>query len=221
MMQIAGFEKFSTVDFPGMLSAVVFTAGCNWNCWFCHNRAALAAETSISTAEVMQFLSRRAGLLDGVVVSGGEPTLQRDLPAFLAQLRGAGYRVKLDTNGSMPEVIEAVLKAGLADYVAVDFKARPDRYQKDTGCGDPGAVRETVRMLRAGRVPFEVRTTVIPGVDARALREICSYIGEVPLYALQLYRPALKCGADSGNPGVLEKLRNSMLDVQPHVVIRA
>ena len=114
-MRIAGLEKFSTVDFPGSLAAVVFAAGCNYRCFYCHNRAILNCPPLLSEAEVFAFLEKRAGLLDGVVFSGGEPALQSDLPQWLARVRALGYRTKLDTNGSRPETLRALLNAELLD----------------------------------------------------------------------------------------------------------
>ena len=134
-MNIAGLLKTATIDFPHRLAAVVFTAGCNYDCSFCHNRALLGAAELMEDGEVLRFLEKRAGLLDGVVISGGEPTLQKDLAEFAGTLKGLGYDVKLDTNGSDPEAVGRLLDGGLVDYVAMDYKAPFSRYPEICGAG--------------------------------------------------------------------------------------
>ena len=157
-MKIAGLIRLSTVDFPGQLSAVVFTAGCDLDCFFCHNRPLIGAGApEMPLTEVVAFLEKRRGMLDGVVVSGGEPTLQPDLVSFLRLLRGMDYAIKIDTHGGHPQVLEAVLNASpkpLADYVALDIKAPWARYPDITGCSLDivEGIKETLSLLsrRAG-----------------------------------------------------------------------
>ena len=124
---VAGMEKCSLSDFPGYPSLVLFTAGCNYDCFFCHNRGLLGQPPCLDASYVRAFVERRAGLLDGAVVTGGEPTLHTGLPQLLRWLRQLGYRIKLDTNGSHPERLRAVLEEKLCDYVAVDWKAPSDQ----------------------------------------------------------------------------------------------
>ncbi len=145
-MKILGLQKLTLLDFPGRVAAIVFTGGCNFRCPFCQNSSlVLAPQTvpEISEEEFRQFLRRRRGLLDGICVTGGEPTLHADLPEFLASVRDAGYLVKLDTNGTHPAMLEALLSDGLLDYVAMDIKAGPENYARV--CGLKASARSEVR----------------------------------------------------------------------------
>ncbi len=135
-MKILGLQKLTLLDFPGRVAAIVFTGGCNFRCPFCQNSSlVLAPQTvqEISEEEFRQFLRKRQGLLDGICVTGGEPTLHVDLPDFLASIRDAGYLVKLDTNGTNPDMLESLLADGLLDYVAMDVKAGPENYARVCG----------------------------------------------------------------------------------------
>ena len=135
-MKILGLQKLTLLDFPGRVAAIVFTGGCNFRCPFCQNSSLVLAPQSvpeISEEEFRQFLRKRQGLLDGICVTGGEPTLHADLPDFLASIRDAGYLVKLDTNGTNPDMLESLLADGLLDYVAMDVKAGPENYARMCG----------------------------------------------------------------------------------------
>lgn len=190
-MRIAGFVKNSFVDYPGKIAAVLFLAGCNWDCFFCHNRGLIeqVQTSAIDEAEVWPFLERRKGLLDGIVITGGEPTLQRDLPELLGRCRALGLKCKLDTNGSHPEVVAELLSAGLLDYVALDIKTRAEDYRETCGpMADPSAVWATLRLLRGAGVEFECRTTFLPQLTVTDVGAIAAAIAPVPRYALQAYR---------------------------------
>lgn len=162
---IGGYQPFSLSDYPGCASAVVFAQGCNWRCPHCHNPGLLpttpAAGAALDPDVVLQRLSKRRGLLRGVVVSGGEPTTQpAALPGFLAAVKALGFRVKLDTNGSRPEVLAAILRDGLVDFVAMDLKAPPHLYARLAGC--PVAVdtvRHSAALIAASGVAHQFRTT--------------------------------------------------------------
>lgn len=176
-MRIGGYEPSSLVDFPGHVAAVVFTQGCNFRCPWCHNRALVEPEefgTTISVEFVMDHLQRRRGKLSGVVVSGGEPTLQPDLAAFLEGVRTLGYPTKLDTNGSDPDALERLLSRGLVDFVAMDLKAPWERY--DEACGvrvDRIRLKRSLAILRGSGVAHHLRTTDWAGFapDERAAIE--------------------------------------------------
>lgn len=173
-MLIRGLNKTTLLDYPGCVAATVFTGGCNFRCPFCQN-SVLVLEPStgdlaggtISEEEIMSFLKKRKNVLKGVCVTGGEPTLQADLPDFLSRIREIGYRVKLDTNGYQPEVLKELLKEGLLDYVAMDIKNCPDKYTKTAGmdCADIGInlerINESVELLLSGNIEYEFRTTVV------------------------------------------------------------
>jgi pyruvate formate lyase activating enzyme len=171
-MQIKGWVKTSLVDYPEHIAASLFCGGCNFRCPNCHNSAIVLRPddyADLSDREVWAFLEKRVQLLDGVVLSGGEPTLQHDLLAFALRLRGLGYRVKLDTNGYRPEVVQALIDRSAVDYVAMDIKAPLDatRYARAAGVPiDIGRIRRTVDLLLGGSVAYEFRTTVVPGLFA-------------------------------------------------------
>ena len=144
-MIFGGMQRSSTIDFPGALACVLFTRGCDLDCFYCHNRELIAGDGGqLAEAAVFSFLEKRRGLLDGVVVSGGEPTLQPDLEEFLRRVRPLGYRVKLDTNGRRPALVERLWREGLFDYVAVDVKALPADYPAVCGADRFSDVRLTI-----------------------------------------------------------------------------
>lgn len=163
-MQINGFQKLTLLDFPGKVACIVFTPGCNFRCPFCHN-ASLVTHIDgerIEEEEILSYLKKRQGLLDGVVVTGGEPTLQGDLADFLGKVKALGYAVKLDTNGTSPERLKTLVEKGLVDYVAMDIKNTAAKYPVTAGCGSAvlGKVEESIDFLLADTVDYEFRTTV-------------------------------------------------------------
>ena len=163
-MQINGFQKLTLLDFPGKVACIVFTPGCNFRCPFCHN-ASLVTHIDgerIEEEEILSYLKKRQGLLDGVVVTGGEPTLQGDLADFLGKVKALGYAVKLDTNGTSPEKLKTLVEKGLVDYVAMDIKNTAAKYPVTAGCGSAvlGKVEESFDFLLADTVDYEFRTTV-------------------------------------------------------------
>ena len=165
-MQIHGFQKMTLLDFPGKVAATVFTGGCNFRCPFCHNAllvTGLSEAPAFDEEDVLAHLKKKAGLLDGVAITGGEPLLQRDVGSFLEKVRDMGYQIKLDTNGSFPERLRDLVERGLVDYVAVDIKNRPEKYAETVGLKsfDLAPVRETVDFLLSGAVDYEFRTTVV------------------------------------------------------------
>ena len=157
-MLIKGLQKLTLLDFPDRMACTVFTFGCNFRCPFCHNASLVlsdrATEDTMPEEEFFDFLSRRKGILEGVCVTGGEPTLQPDLPAFLARIKAMGYAVKLDTNGTLPRRLEAILATKLVDYVAMDVKNSPARYGQTVGAEklDIAPLEESLRFLLAGTV---------------------------------------------------------------------
>ena len=164
-MRFYGFQKMTLLDFPGKVACTLFTGGCNMRCPFCHN-ALLVTELEQGNdtwdeAEVLTFLRRRKGLLDGVCVTGGEPTLQPELAPFLRRVKELGYAVKLDTNGTRPEVLRALVGEGLVDYVAMDVKNSPARYALTAGvpAAELSGVFTSMDFLLSGTVDYEFRTT--------------------------------------------------------------
>ena len=162
---IAGLQKMTLLDYPGKVACTVFLQGCNYRCPFCHNSELLPrkGEEFMTEEEFLSFLKKRQGLLDAVCVSGGEPTLYKDLPRLLKAIKDLGYLVKLDTNGSDPGVLQALVKDGLIDYVAMDIKNSPARYGETVGLSkvDMEAIEESIRFLLSDAVAYEFRTTVV------------------------------------------------------------
>ena len=163
-MYLAGWQKLSLVDFPGKVACTLFTGGCNLRCPYCHNSELLeGAMPRVDTAEVLAYLDQRQGILDGVVVSGGEPCMQPDLLDFLATLKGKELLVKLDTNGCYSDVLQQALERNLVDYVAMDLKNSPEEYALTTGSDDVPLenIAKSVELLLRQKIPFELRTTVV------------------------------------------------------------
>ena len=166
-MRIQGLQKLTLLDYPGRTACTVFLSGCNFRCPFCHNAPLLTAadEDGMDEDELLAFLKKRQGLLDGVAVTGGEPLLRPELPALLEKIKALGYAIKLDTNGAFPEQLEAVVRAGLADYVAMDVKNSPVRYAQTVGAVelDLTPIDKSVSFLLRDTVDYEFRTTALAG----------------------------------------------------------
>ena len=184
--------KNTALDFPGILGAVVFTQGCNFTCPYCHNPHLVRFfGLPVSEAEVFDFLRRRRGLLDGLVISGGEPTVQPDLAEFCKKARGLGYALKIDSNGSRPEVLADLIERRLISYVALDIKTDPRAYPPELAPADPGpAIVDSIKLLKRSGLAHEFRTTAAaPFVNAESIQAISkAAAGEAPLF-LQKYRP--------------------------------
>ena len=179
-MKIGGLIKFTLIDFPGRPAAVIFTQGCNFRCRYCHNPELVYPHLFTEPApleEIVSFLQRRQGSLEGVVVSGGEPTLYDDLPEFMAQIKAFGYAVKLDTNGSRPEMIQELIDKKLVDYIAMDLKAPLEKYALITGTDtNPEILARSMDIIRKSGLAYEFRTTydkeVLTDVDIEALKKL-------------------------------------------------
>lgn len=163
-MKIVGIQKLTLLDYPGKVACTVFLNGCNFRCPYCHNAELLGDGDEVMTvAGLLAFLQKRQGILEGVCITGGEPTLHPELPALLRAVRELGYAVKLDTNGYRPEILEAVLSQGLVDYVAMDLKNGPEGYAETVGLAqvELAKIRQSIRLLMDSSVDFELRTTVV------------------------------------------------------------
>ncbi len=223
-MLIAGLQRTSTLDFPGKLAAVIFTAGCNYRCFYCHNKPLLDDPPLMSEDEVIAFLEKRRGLLDGIVFSGGEPTLQKDLSWWLNRAKRLGFAVKLDTNGSRPDVLEGLIKAGLADYIAMDVKCPLGMYPSITGAAATG-VKRSIELLTSSGVEHEFRTTVVPQLGAKELSAIAESLPSNACWALQLYREqpgdaASLRGLAPYTPGEIHALAENMRPLRSGVFAR-
>lgn len=194
-MNVQGYQKLTLLDFPGHTAATVFLGGCNLRCPFCHNAGLVKTPMAQASAEeeVLTYLSRRKGVLDGVCVTGGEPLLHPDLPILLSKIKDMGYLVKLDTNGALPNKLSSVLSTHLVDMVAMDIKHAPDKYPMATGCDlDFAPFAESMRIIRESGLAYEFRTTVVKGIHQKEdILTIASLVGDAPYY-LQKF-------VDSGN----------------------
>lgn len=192
-MKIAGFQKLTLVDYPGKAAALIFLAGCNMRCPFCHNKDLVINPskcTLIEEEEVLDYLKKRKKLLDGVVISGGEPTLQKDLEAFLVKIKDLGYLIKLDTNGSKPEKIQEFIYKGLVDYIAMDVKNRFLKYPITIGRSDFNLsnIDKSIAILKRGDVDYEFRTTIINELhNDEDLKELAKMLKGAKRYYLQKF----------------------------------
>ncbi len=184
-MIIGGLQKTSLLDFPEKIAAIVFTMGCNFRCGYCHNPELINGEAKIE--EVFEFLKTRQGKLDGVVITGGEPCLQKDLPEFIKQVKELGFAVKLDTNGSFPEMLEKVLPD--LDYVAMDIKAPLEKYSQIVNVDvDTSKILKSIEILKNCGVDYEFRTTVVKSqLSYEDFEKIGQLIQGAPRYYLQKF----------------------------------
>ena len=189
-MNIHGLQKLTLLDFPGKVACTVFLGGCDFRCPYCHNAELLDPDfpSLMDETELLAFLKKRRGLLDGVCITGGEPLLRPELPTLLGEIRALGFKIKLDTNGSRPDRLKTVLDAGLADYVAMDVKNSPERYAETVGRAgfDVAPIRESVRLLMADNADYEFRTTVVAELHGEEdIRSIGQWIAGAKRYFLQ------------------------------------
>ena len=191
-MRLLGLQRLTLLDYPERVACTVFTGGCNLRCPFCHNASLVLGEGDmIGEDEFFAFLSSRVGRLDGVCISGGEPTLQSDIADFASKIKSLGFLVKLDTNGTVPEVISALIADGLVDYIAMDVKNSPARYAETVGIEgyDLTRVKESVEIIKKSGIPHEFRTTVTHELHtAEDIRAIGEWLTGEDRYYLQRYR---------------------------------
>ena len=220
-MDIAGFIKNSFVDYPGLIASVVFVPGCNMDCWYCHNKPLWRKENLLDGGEVEAFLQSHRGFIDGVVISGGEPTLQSDLEAYIAHIKSMGYRIKLDTNGLRPDVVRSLLPD--VDYVAVDLKAPPGEISRVVSLDiDEERIWETADMLMADGIDYEFRTTMMPTLSVDDIRRIAQRIRGAKKYALQQFRKTDMVGMcpEPLSPSVLREAADAAAEYIDDVALR-
>ena len=228
-MKIHGFQKMTLLDFPGKVACTVFTGGCNLRCPFCHNAALVTeidGESEIKSSEILEFLSKRKGLLDGVAITGGEPLLQSDIKDFIKKIKAMDFAVKLDTNGCYPEKLKDLVGDGLIDYVAMDVKNSPDKYAHtvDVSNFDYSKVKESIDFLKTGIVDYEFRTTVVAEYHSLSdIENIARELSGAKRYFIQNF-------VDSGNligenlhaldKSVLEQMKTAAKNFIENVEIR-
>jgi len=191
-MKIFGLQKMTLLDFPGHVACTVFLGGCDFRCPFCHNFELVdgTAPAVMEEEELLSFLKKRGGLLDGVAITGGEPCLHPGLPELMKKIRELGFQVKLDTNGAHPALLRSILEQGLADYVAMDIKSSPESYARTVGLQEINLtpVRESVQLLMAGKTDYEFRTTVVKELHtAEDFEKIGQWIAGARRYFLQAF----------------------------------
>ncbi len=222
-MIINGIQKLTLLDFPGRVACTLFTAGCNLRCPFCHNASLVTdiRDEALSTDDILAMLDKRRGLLDGVCITGGEPTLQPDLADFIARVRAMGYAVKLDTNGTHPDRLAALLDARLLDYVAMDIKNRRDKYPLTVGVAgfNPAAIDESIRLLKESGVAHEFRTTVVRELHTvEDVVAIAQWLGDGERLFLQQFVDSgdlIGEGMSAHEPATLHAMRDA---AAPYVV---
>lgn len=190
-MNIGGIQRLSLLDYPDKTCCTIFTVGCNYRCPFCHNASIICnsvPENGILQEEVIEFLKRRKGLLDGVCITGGEPLLQDQLESFIREIKSLGFLVKLDTNGSLPRKLRLLIKTGLVDYVAMDIKNSPDSYGQTIGINNYNLdlIKKSVDLLLSNIVPYEFRTTAVRQLHtSKDMLAIAQWIKGAEHYYLQ------------------------------------
>ncbi len=229
-MKIGGLQKFSLIDYPDKICAIVFTQGCDFRCPYCHNPELVKPEffqEPISEEDFFNFLEKRKGKLEAVTVTGGETCLQGDLPVFLQKIKEMGYLLKLDTNGSFPEMLNEIIDQNLVDYLAIDIKAPLEKYEKIVGVPFATAkIVESIKIALSSKIDCEFRTTVVKSLLAKDdLRKIGMLIKGAHLYVLQKFVPSKLLEPKFLNEGnysaeEFEEFRQIMLDYVEKCVIR-
>lgn len=193
-MRIGGLQKLTLLDYPGKTACIVFLQGCNFRCPYCHNSGLVIPdpeEETVTEEEFFQYLKKRQGILDGVVVTGGEPLLQKEIIPFLEKIKELGYGVKLDTNGTNPELLMEICERGLVDYVAMDIKHSPEKYEDAVGISEVSmdGIQKSVSFLLNGSVDYEFRTTLVKGIHTyEDMDKIAAWIQGAKRYYLQNFR---------------------------------
>lgn len=228
-MTISGMEKLTLLDYPDNMACLIFTQGCNFRCPFCHNRNLLMDTNNdgvIDEEEVLNYLKKRKGLVDGICISGGEPLLQRDIEGFITKIKDIGVKVKLDTNGSNPNKLKKLIDKGLVDYVAMDIKNDFSNYGKTSGVENINIdnIKKSIAILENSNINYEFRTTVVKELhNVTQLEHICEYIGPDAKYYIQNYRDCanvLQAGLNGFDNEELVNIRDILKSKYPNVMVR-
>lgn len=228
-MKICGWNKTTLLDYPGKVAATIFLGGCNFRCPFCHNSSLILSPDTvpeISLEELLAFLKKRQGILDGVCITGGEPTLSPDLPVLLHHIKELGYMTKLDTNGTRPKIMKSLTEQGLVDMIAMDIKNSPEHYSLTAGLRHPGMndIQESIDFLMEGTIDYEFRTTVVRELHTEEdFISIGKWLKGAKAYYLQAYKDSpqvLKPGCSSYTRKELEYFRSLLQKDIPSTEIR-
>lgn len=226
-MKFSGIQKLTLLDYPEKVACTLFLGGCNLRCPFCHNGGLVTApDHAIDEDEILAFLQKRVGMLDGVCITGGEPLLQPDLDNFIAKVKAMGYAVKLDTNGCFPRQLQNLLESNSLDYVAMDIKNSPNSYAKTVGVPDfdVSPVEQSIGLLMTWNIPFEFRTTVVEEFHtAQDFREISQWIKGAPRYFLQNFVDSgdlLSPGLHPHSPEKMQAFADICRETIPNTSIR-
>lgn len=193
-MNIQGLQKLTLLDYPGKMACTIFTAGCNLRCPFCHNSPLVVnppKETAYTNEEILSFLEKRRGILDGIAITGGEPLMQPDIEDFIAEVKKRGFGVKLDTNGTYPEKLARIIDSGNVDYIAMDVKSSPAGYPQCVGMGgyDISKVDSSIKLLKEGKTDCEFRTTVALGLHTEEdIEEMGKWLSGAKKHFLQAFK---------------------------------
>lgn len=228
-MQFSGFQKLTLLDFPGHVAATLFTAGCNFRCPFCHNAALVTHidnQNFFTEEYILDYLKKRIGVLDGICITGGEPLMHKDLPEFIKKVKELGYLVKLDTNGSYPEILEKLINSGSIDYVAMDIKNSKEKYVLTAECSEADLINieKSIALLKQNKVGFEFRTTIVNEYHTvEDIKSIAKWIKGAEKYFLQNFTDSgdvIKSGLNATSRENLELMRLAALDKICQVEIR-
>lgn len=220
-MNVQGYQKLTLLDFPGRVACTVFTGGCNLRCPFCHNAGLVLTPHAGGNMEneVLDYLSRRKGLIEGVCITGGEPLLQPDLEDFIRKVKALGYLVKLDTNGALSHRLRALLETGLIDYVAMDVKSSPEGYQKAIGVPLASDLfEESIRILQASGIPHEFRTTAVKGIHTKEdFEKIGKWLPPDSPYFIQTFVSSPNLLGSGCEPFSANEMKALLSAVQPYL----
>ncbi len=226
-MVFGGIQKLTLLDFPGAVACILFTKGCNFRCPFCHNSSLVnSSQPDITQEEILAFLKKRQGILEGVCITGGEPLIHPDLPLFIKKVKALGYKVKLDTNGSFPQSLNELLNENLLDYVAMDVKNSFPKYPLTTGCENINTqdIEKSIALLLENRVPYEFRTTVTNELHTKEdILSVASLIKGAEKYFIQNFVDSgdiLEEGMHPVAQNEIEKMAKIAQNIVPNTKIR-
>ena len=225
-MKIAGFQKLTLLDYPSKVACIIFTQGCNYKCPYCQNSGLIdhSNEDLIDEEEIFKYLNKRKGVIDGIVISGGEPTIQKDLKTFMKKVKDLGFLVKLDTNGSNPNLVEEIINEGLVDYIAMDIKNVLKLY-KDVTDVTPKVenLKRSIELIKNSPIEHEFRTTIIKNIhDIDKILEICSYVEGEKMFLQNFVRSENVLGEylEPFSEAELVEIDNILKEKSPNVKIR-